>query len=86
MNNKRETIIIAGGGTGGHIIPAVSIALELKEFDSIYIGSKYELNQENLLTLKYFLDITGIQRYVNSSLYQSSLPISFLKHILNQEK
>ena len=38
MNNKRETIIIAGGGTGGHIIPAVSIALELKEFDSIYIG------------------------------------------------
>ena len=46
MNNKRETIIIAGGGTGGHIIPAISIALELKEFDSIYIGSKYGIESK----------------------------------------
>lgn len=92
MNNKRETIIIAGGGTGGHIIPAVSIALELKEFDSIYIGSKYGIeSKENLndnFKKKYFLDITGIQRNMSIKSVISNLlfPIRFFKTYFESRK
>ena len=92
MNNKRETIIIAGGGTGGHLIPAISIASELKEFDSIYIGSKYGIESKKNLNgnfkKKYFLDITGIQRNMSIKSIISNLlfPIRFFKTYLDSRK
>ncbi|HKL75006.1 MAG TPA: undecaprenyldiphospho-muramoylpentapeptide beta-N-acetylglucosaminyltransferase [Halanaerobiales bacterium] len=40
--------IITGGGTGGHIYPAIAVALELKKrgWDIIYIGSKNGLEKD----------------------------------------
>ena len=64
MNDN--TILIAGGGTGGHLFPAIAIAEKLNNYKIIYIGSKKgiesKINSLNNFERKYFLDITGIHR------------------------
>ncbi|MFZ3228648.1 MAG: undecaprenyldiphospho-muramoylpentapeptide beta-N-acetylglucosaminyltransferase [Pseudobdellovibrio sp.] len=48
--NKKRLIMIAGGGTGGHIYPAISIGQALIELDSSvtveYVGTKTGLEQK----------------------------------------
>ncbi|MFI5194682.1 MAG: glycosyltransferase, partial [Chitinophagales bacterium] len=48
--NKR--IIIAGGGTGGHIFPAVAIANALKkkepDIDILFVGAKGKMEMEKV--------------------------------------
>jgi len=65
-----KTIFISGGGTGGHLFPAIAIGSELLKhnFSIIYIGSKYGiekkyLNDNNLK--HYLLNIRGIQRQIS---------------------
>ena len=44
MNNiNKNTIFVAGGGTGGHLFPAITIGKHLEEMGLriIYIGSKF---------------------------------------------
>jgi UDP-N-acetylglucosamine--N-acetylmuramyl-(pentapeptide) pyrophosphoryl-undecaprenol N-acetylglucosamine transferase len=48
---KTEKIIIAGGGTGGHVFPALSISQNLvkqgiKKEDIIFFGSKYTIEKD----------------------------------------
>jgi UDP-N-acetylglucosamine--N-acetylmuramyl-(pentapeptide) pyrophosphoryl-undecaprenol N-acetylglucosamine transferase len=42
---RGATIIIAGGGTGGHIFPAIAIANAIKKINPsieiLFIGAKY---------------------------------------------
>lgn len=60
--------IIAGGGTGGHLFPALAIGEELNDrtgADIHYIGSKYGIEAEKLpeSNLKHtLLPIRGLQR------------------------
>ena len=61
--------ILSGGGTGGHIYPALAIADEIlkrdKEADILYVGKKGSLEEE-LVTkagIKFFpIDIAGLPR------------------------
>jgi len=85
MVNKNQIILIAGGGTGGHLFPAISIGEELEKsgMKVYYIGSKYgiekKIYEEN--NLKYFLlNITGIKRDYSliSILKNLLLPINFI--------
>jgi UDP-N-acetylglucosamine--N-acetylmuramyl-(pentapeptide) pyrophosphoryl-undecaprenol N-acetylglucosamine transferase len=50
MRNRK--IIIAGGGTGGHIFPAVAIANALKkqapDTDILFIGAKGKMEMEKI--------------------------------------
>ena len=85
MNKNSKTIFIAGGGTGGHLFPAIAIGKTLEErgINVFYIGSKNGIEKKyfNQHKLKYFLlNISGIQRNLNikSILKNLIFPIKFL--------
>src|SRR3954471_24868453 len=65
--NKR--VIIAGGGTGGHIFPAIAIANALKKKDNavdiLFVGAKGKMEMEKVPQAGYKiegLDIAGFNR------------------------
>jgi len=51
-------ILISGGGTGGHIYPAISIANELKErfphAKFLFVGAKDKMEMEKVPEAAYF--------------------------------
>lgn len=67
-------IIISGGGTGGHIYPAVSIANELKEkypeANFLFVGAKDKMEMEKVPQAGYEIKglwIAGLQRKLTLS-------------------
>ena len=60
MNNKR--IILSGGGTGGHIYPAISIANELlsrdKNSEILFVGAKDKMEMN--IVPQYGFEILGL--------------------------
>src|ERR1700761_4235529 len=64
-----KRIIISGGGTGGHIFPAIAIANALKQLDPaseiLFVGAKGRMEMEKVPAAGYKiigLDIQGIHR------------------------
>jgi UDP-N-acetylglucosamine--N-acetylmuramyl-(pentapeptide) pyrophosphoryl-undecaprenol N-acetylglucosamine transferase len=64
-----KRIIISGGGTGGHIFPAIAIANALKKLDPatdiLFVGANGRMEMERVPAAGYKiigLDIQGIQR------------------------
>ena len=55
LKGDNMKVVISGGGTGGHIYPAVAIIEELKKRDSnidiLYIGSKNSMESELIPSL-----------------------------------
>ncbi|HRP90274.1 MAG TPA: undecaprenyldiphospho-muramoylpentapeptide beta-N-acetylglucosaminyltransferase [Edaphocola sp.] len=77
-------IIIAGGGTGGHIFPAVAIANATQRLypgtDVLFIGAKGKMEMEKVPQAGYKiigLDIVGFNR--SNLLKNISLPFKLLK-------
>ncbi len=77
-------IIIAGGGTGGHIFPAIAIANALKKEDPdieiLFVGAKGKMEMEKVPQAGYEikgLDIAGFNR--QSLLKNISLPYKLIK-------
>ncbi|MDR0229336.1 MAG: undecaprenyldiphospho-muramoylpentapeptide beta-N-acetylglucosaminyltransferase [Flavobacteriaceae bacterium] len=67
--NKKAKFIISGGGTGGHIYPALAIANELKnrfaDADILFVGAKDKMEMQKVPQAGYPIEglwISGIQR------------------------
>jgi UDP-N-acetylglucosamine--N-acetylmuramyl-(pentapeptide) pyrophosphoryl-undecaprenol N-acetylglucosamine transferase len=87
MNQKTPTIVLTGGGSGGHITPLLSLAQELKKQSSgcqiIYIGHK----ADNFDTLKksavnfdfmVFIRAGKFRRYHNGGFFSQLFDIKTL--------
>jgi UDP-N-acetylglucosamine--N-acetylmuramyl-(pentapeptide) pyrophosphoryl-undecaprenol N-acetylglucosamine transferase len=82
MGSKR--IIIAGGGTGGHIFPALAIANALKkkepDMDILFVGAKGKMEMEKIPEAGYAIKGIDIAGYNRSSWIKNlSLPYKLVK-------
>jgi UDP-N-acetylglucosamine--N-acetylmuramyl-(pentapeptide) pyrophosphoryl-undecaprenol N-acetylglucosamine transferase len=70
MNQQRhKRVIISGGGTGGHIFPAISVANALRKIDPeieiLFVGAEGRMEMEKIPAAGYRiigLPVAGIQR------------------------
>jgi UDP-N-acetylglucosamine--N-acetylmuramyl-(pentapeptide) pyrophosphoryl-undecaprenol N-acetylglucosamine transferase len=82
-----KKIIIAGGGTGGHIFPAIAIANALKKADSsieiLFVGAKGKMEMEKVPQAGYQIEGLDIAGFNRSSLIKNiGLPLKLLKSFL----
>lgn len=87
--NKR--IIIAGGGTGGHIFPAVAIANAIKKIEPatefLFIGAKGKMEMEKVPQAGYRIEGLDIAGYNRSSLLKNlGLPFKLIKSFFQVRK
>jgi UDP-N-acetylglucosamine--N-acetylmuramyl-(pentapeptide) pyrophosphoryl-undecaprenol N-acetylglucosamine transferase len=81
-----KRIIISGGGTGGHIFPAIAIANALKNIDPaieiLFVGANGRMEMEKVPAAGYKiigLDIQGIQR--NSIWKNVMFPVKLINSV-----
>lgn len=91
MSQHKKRIIISGGGTGGHIFPAVAIADGLKkrlgDADILFIGAKGRMEMEKVPSAGYKIEglwISGIQRKL--TLKNLSFPFKLISSIMKSRK
>ncbi len=82
-----KRIIIAGGGTGGHIFPAIAIANALKKIDDsieiLFIGAKGRMEMEKVPQAGYKIEGLDIAGFNRSSLIKNiGLPFKLIKSML----
>ena len=86
MEYRALRVIISGGGTGGHIFPAVSIANKLKELNPeteiLFVGAEGRMEMERVPAAGYKiigLPVAGLQRKLTLS--NLALPFKVLKSL-----
>lgn len=91
MEYGKLKVIISGGGTGGHIFPALSIADKLKELNPeteiLFVGADGRMEMEKVPAAGYRIEglpIAGLQRKLTLS--NLALPFKVLKSISMAKK
>lgn len=86
-----ERVIISGGGTGGHIFPAIAIADEIKKRNPmakvLFVGAKGKMEMEKVPQAGYKiegLEIAGFKRKFTLSNFL--LPFKILKSLLKARR
>jgi len=87
VTGSGKRIIIAGGGTGGHIFPAIAIANALKKIAPatvfLFIGAKGKMEMEKVPQAGYEIEGLDIAGFNRSSLIKNiGLPFKLLKSFL----
>ncbi|MCU7614574.1 undecaprenyldiphospho-muramoylpentapeptide beta-N-acetylglucosaminyltransferase [Chryseobacterium sp. GMJ5] len=84
--NKKLKILLSGGGTGGHIFPAIAIADEIRkrfpDAEFLFIGANGKMEMEKVPQAGYKIegiDIAGINR--GNLLSNLGLPFKILKSL-----
>lgn len=88
---KQLKVILSGGGTGGHIFPAVSIANEIKKLvpaaEILFVGALGKMEMEKVPASGYKIigvPIAGLQRRL--TLANLKLPFLIIKSLLKTRK
>ena len=91
MKYRKIRAIISGGGTGGHIFPALSIANKLKELNPeteiLFVGAEGRMEMERVPAAGYEivgLPVAGLQRKLTLSNF--ALPFKVIKSIRMAKK
>jgi UDP-N-acetylglucosamine--N-acetylmuramyl-(pentapeptide) pyrophosphoryl-undecaprenol N-acetylglucosamine transferase len=84
-------VIISGGGTGGHIFPAIAIATALKKIDNsieiLFVGAKGRMEMEKVPAVGFKIEglwISGLQRRL--TLDNLSFPFKVISSIMRSKK
>ena len=84
MEYKKLRVIISGGGTGGHIFPAVSIAHRLKalnpETEILFVGAEGKMEMEKVPAEGFRivgLPVVGVQRKLSLKNLLNNLTVPF---------
>ena len=90
MEYKPVRVIISGGGTGGHIFPAISIASKFKELNPdseiLFVGAEGRMEMEKVPAAGFRivgLKIAGLQRKLSlkNIVEDIKVPFRFLQSI-----
>jgi UDP-N-acetylglucosamine--N-acetylmuramyl-(pentapeptide) pyrophosphoryl-undecaprenol N-acetylglucosamine transferase len=86
-----DRIIIAGGGTGGHIFPAIAIANAIKQLapgtEILFIGAKGKMEMEKVPQAGYKIEGLDIAGFNRSSLIKNiGLPFKLIKSFFQVRK
>ena len=91
MEHKKIRAIISGGGTGGHIFPALSIADKLKELcpetEILFVGAEGRMEMDKVPAAGYKivgLPVAGLQRSLTLSNF--ALPYKVIKSVWMAKK
>ena len=91
MNKKINRVVISGGGTGGHIFPAIAIADEIKrrnpEVDILFVGAEGKMEMERVPAAGYSIEglpIVGLQRKLTFSNFL--LPFKLFNSLLKARR
>lgn len=84
-------IIIAGGGTGGHIFPAIAIANAIKKLEPkteiLFVGAKGKMEMEKVPQAGYRIEGLGIAGFNRSSLIKNiGLPFKLVRSFLQVDR
>jgi UDP-N-acetylglucosamine--N-acetylmuramyl-(pentapeptide) pyrophosphoryl-undecaprenol N-acetylglucosamine transferase len=89
--DKKLNIVLSGGGTGGHIFPAIAIANEIKSrfpnANILFVGAKDRMEMEKVPQNGYEIKglwISGLQRKL--SLKNLSFPFKLISSLYNANK
>lgn len=95
MKYRKLRVIISGGGTGGHIFPAISIADKLKEVNPdteiLFVGAEGRMEMEKVPAAGYRiigLPMLGLQRQLNlkNLINDIKLPFKLLASLIKAGK
>jgi len=91
INDKNIKVIISGGGTGGHIFPAIAIANALKkivpDIEILFVGAEGKMEMEKVPAAGYKIEglwISGFQRKL--SLQNLLFPFKVIFSLLKAKK
>jgi UDP-N-acetylglucosamine--N-acetylmuramyl-(pentapeptide) pyrophosphoryl-undecaprenol N-acetylglucosamine transferase len=87
MSDQKLKILVTGGGTGGHVFPAIAIADAIKKLrpdaEFLFVGAHGKMEMERVPSAGYAiegLNIAGFQR--SMSIKNLSFPFKLLKSLI----
>jgi UDP-N-acetylglucosamine--N-acetylmuramyl-(pentapeptide) pyrophosphoryl-undecaprenol N-acetylglucosamine transferase len=91
LKSKPKRVIISGGGTGGHIYPAIAIANAVREMDNsvevLFVGAQDRMEMQKVPAAGYKIEglwISGIQRRLTVD--NLMFPVKVISSVLKARK
>ncbi|HEX7869986.1 MAG TPA: undecaprenyldiphospho-muramoylpentapeptide beta-N-acetylglucosaminyltransferase, partial [Chryseobacterium sp.] len=89
--NKKLKVLLSGGGTGGHIFPAIAIADEIKkrfpDAEFLFIGANGKMEMEKVPQAGYNIEGLNIAGFDRGNLLKNiGLPFKLISSLLKAKK